>query len=335
MKKIIPLTTPPITSYPAIANILSMMWSRKDMIMPWLCDHFIQLVVRPNHKYTFGDFYDHADIDNYICTIFTLPGLDWMRTNSETANFNIFTEYIEYQINNNYCLEPCLDRFYFKFSEEYNRNHYIHSTFIYGYDSDLQEIYIADFFSNGRYEHKIVSYNEINRSMNNAAIINLYKAYDDKYNFNEQLMRKFFEDYLCSKDSFSRFESSSKEYNQGVLFGLKYYDYLLEKYNKNDLYDTRLFHVLLDHKTLMKYRLEYLLSLDKFDFKEVNALIDKNNKLIKDSMILRNCVLKYHLKPSVHAYERLETRINDLKKNDHDFVIDILSMLNKTRNMHK
>ena len=63
MRMFLTMTDPPITTYPSIANILSLLWDRKDNIMPWFVDHFIQLVVRPNHEDTFGDFYDHADLD--------------------------------------------------------------------------------------------------------------------------------------------------------------------------------------------------------------------------------------------------------------------------------
>ena len=87
MKKIIDLSTPPITTYPSIAYILALKWKDKETIMPWLSDHFIQIVVRPEHAFTWGDFYDHADLDNFFSKIFGLPGLGWMRANKTVAHF--------------------------------------------------------------------------------------------------------------------------------------------------------------------------------------------------------------------------------------------------------
>ena len=84
-----------------------------------------------------------------------------MRSNDETAQYSKFTDYIEFQINNDYCLEACLDRYYFKFPECYKSERYIHSTFIFGYDNERKEVYIVDFFDDGKYDKKIVSYDEI------------------------------------------------------------------------------------------------------------------------------------------------------------------------------
>ncbi len=41
MKIVIKMSDSPITSYPSIANILSMKWHQKGEIIPWLSDHFI------------------------------------------------------------------------------------------------------------------------------------------------------------------------------------------------------------------------------------------------------------------------------------------------------
>ena len=144
MRNVLVMNEPPITTYPSIANILSLLWDRKDNIIPWFADHFIQLMVRPNHDDTFGDFYDHADMDTYYRTIYGLPGIGWMRVNSETVHYNVFSEYVQKQIDNGYALEACLDRYYFSFAEEYQKYHHKHSSLIYGYDSDKNEIYVAE-----------------------------------------------------------------------------------------------------------------------------------------------------------------------------------------------
>lgn len=54
--------------------------------MPWLSDHFIQLIVRLSHEHTNGDFYDHADIDNFYRILYGAPGLGWMRAKQRTNN---------------------------------------------------------------------------------------------------------------------------------------------------------------------------------------------------------------------------------------------------------
>ena len=131
MKKIIHIDESPITSYPSIANMLSMAWGKKEELLPWLSDHFVQLVVRPHHD-TRIDYYDHADLDNNYRKIYGMPGYSWMRNNTDAIKAERFTDYIEFAVDHEYCLEPCLDNFYFSFSNCYQKHHYIHSTFIYG-----------------------------------------------------------------------------------------------------------------------------------------------------------------------------------------------------------
>lgn len=332
MRNVLVMNEPPITTYPSIANILSLLWDRKDNIIPWFADHFIQLMVRPNHDDTFGDFYDHADMDTYYRTIYGLPGIGWMRVNSETVHYNVFSEYVQKQIDNGYALEACLDRYYFSFAEEYQKYHHKHSSLIYGYDSDKNEIYVADFFSDdiysgARYEHRIITYEELNSSMNNDGIINLLKAWDDHYDTNMKLMKKSFEDYLNSVDSMMKFEFSNKDYNHGALFGLAYYDYIAEAFDKNNFIDTRMFQILYDHKILMQYRLEYLEGANLLENKYTSVMKAMNEELIASSKVLRDCVFKYRIRATDSLKQRILCRIEELKNKDKEMVLEMLKAL--------
>lgn len=73
-----------------------------------MSDRFIQLVIRLNFELTNADFYDHADLDNHFILIYGCPLLGWMRNNQTTANFVKFTDYIEYQVNHGYYVEPTI-----------------------------------------------------------------------------------------------------------------------------------------------------------------------------------------------------------------------------------
>lgn len=329
MKKVLNLVDPPITSYPSIANILSMKWKDQEEIIPWLADHFIQLMIRPHHEDTPADYYDHADIDNYFRELYGMPWLNWMRVNSEMAYFSKFTDYIEYQIDRGFGLEPCLDRFYFDFTSSYKKDHFIHSSFIYGYDNLRRKVYIVDFWDYGKYEKREVSYKYINKSMNNNCIINLFKLQDARYDFNLSLMKMFLSDYLNSRDSTSRFIYSHQPYNKDVIWGLKYYDYVKEYCSQIeiDLIDIRFFHILYDHKKLMKMRLDYLITNHIICEKNSEAILDESDNLINVSLELRNLVIKYNCTKSEKILERIVNRIDDLKKMDKKFIKNILSLL--------
>ena len=305
-----------------------MKWHEQNDILPWLSDHFIQIIIRQNHHDTPADYYDHADINNYYRELYGLPWLSWMRVNCESGNFSHFTDFVEYQINNEYALEPCLDRYYFPFSTYYNKEHFIHSTFVYGYDNTKKTVFVADFWESGKYEHKEITYDEMNSSMDNNYIINLFKLQNATYTFNPILMQTFLEDYLKSTDSFKRFEFSNKEYNKQITFGLGYYDYLKEYCTNKQLIDIRFFHLLFDHKQLMKYRLEYLFHHKYLTSDSYKLLNQKNNELINTSLQLRTMVLKYNLTKDSNLLDRILGIISALKKSDQLFVSELLNNFN-------
>lgn len=190
--------------------------AQKRCVLPWISDHFIQLIMRPNYPYTTADFYDNADIDNYNCLIYNCPFLKWMKNNCYTINGTQFTDYIEYIINQGYYLEANLDHYYFTSSLYYDQKHFVHPTFIYGYDNDKQIIYTSDFYYGKGYIRQPISYSNINLSLNNDYIINLYGYQDAEYKFNFELMNTYLEDYLFSRDSMKKFVFSHQEYNHNI-----------------------------------------------------------------------------------------------------------------------
>ena len=321
------MASPIITTYPSIANVLSLLGNDKGDMMPWLCDHFIQIIVRPNHDDTYGDFYDHADLDNFFRIMYGMPGLGWMRANSDSAGFTDFIDYIRAEIQNGYGLEACLDRYYFKFSEVYQKKHLIHSSFIIGFDDEKEEVYVFDFWDKGQYEEKTISFDEVRASMNNNWLINLFRREDLNYEMKPDLMKRYFEDYLIGIDSFGRYAASNKSYNDGVIFGVNYYDYLIGSIEKGVLTDRRMFHILYDHKILMKHRLEYLIKLNKYDNDRLDKVLNLNEKIIDKSAALRGLALKFNIKQSSATLQQLKDGLSVVKEQDMSMVKDIISII--------
>lgn len=330
MQICLPVVYPPITSFPAIANSLSILWVNKDKILPWVSDRYIQLVIRPYHHLTRADFYDQADMDNYIIPAHSCPFIGWLRNNQTTAHFDNFTEYIEYQIEQGYYLDACLDAFYLSCSYNYNRRHFIHQTFIYGFDSEKRQVFISDFFDDGKYARKTVSYDEINKSIEGIDYhINLYKYEDFDYKMNLELLKLSMEDYINCRDSLKKFEFSSASYNRDILYGLDYYDYIIEVFCNDEVIDRRPFHVLHDHKEMMKIRLDYLIKLKAFDNNKLEQICTRNDSLVSNSMVLRNMVLKYTLNHNSNLLCKIKEKCNAIKNSDKELFMDLLVCLNK------
>ena len=324
MNKKLFVTYPLITSYPSIANVFSVLSVHNDKVIPWISNYFIQLIVRPSYLFTKADFYDHADLDNYHCILFGCPFLSWMRNNIYTANFDKFTDYIEYQIEQGYYLEANLDNYYFSFSEYYKKRHHIHPTFIYGYDNANKEVYISDFYNGERYSRQIIDYNSINSSMANDYIINLYKYQETEYSFNHELMNTYFEDYLYSRDSMKKFAYSYQKYNHDVIYGLECYDYIISSLYINGPLDIRPFHILCDHKKMMCIRLEYLKECHAYDNNKINELILVNREVYKNTEILKNLVIKYNYTMDMHILGKVKEMCEKVKELDKNLFEKIL-----------
>jgi len=324
----LPVEYPPITSFPSIANLLSILWVHKERTLPWICDHYVQLIIRPNHPVTRSDFYDQADTDNFIINGYFCPFLGWLRNNQTTARFTDFTDYIEYQINHGYYMDACLDRFFLSCSNCYNSRHFIHQSFIYGYDNDKKQVFISDFFDSGKYERKIVSYEEINNSIKGIDYhINLYKYQDCNYEINLDLLKLSIADYLNCRDSLKKFQFSNPDYNKNVLYGLDLYNYVIDVFCNEKHIDIRPFHILYDHKKMMKIRLDYLKKLNIFDSIMLELICKRNDSLIEKSLLLRNKVIKYNLKHNNDLLSKIKTECRDLKNNDYYLFSDLLRVL--------
>lgn len=331
MQICLPVEYPPITSFPAIANSLSILWVNKDKTLPWISDRYIQLIIRPHHPLTRSDFYDQADTDNFIISGHGCPFIGWLRNNQTTANFTDFSEYIEYQIKHDYYLDACLDNFYLSCSIHYNKRHYIHQTFIYGFNSEKRQVFVSDFYGDGKYERRTVSYDEINKSIEGIDyFINLYKYNDFDYKINLDLLKLSIEDYIYCRDSFKRFEFSCPSYNRDILYGIDFYNYIIDVFCEEEQIDARPFHILYDHKTMMKIRLDYLMKLNIFDNSKIMGIYRRNDSLLHDSLTLRNFVLKYNLNPNYNLLRNIKEKCASLRKSDYDLFTDLLCCINNS-----
>ena len=45
MKKILKTSIPPVCTYPGATNLFSILWNNPEKVMPWICDHYIQIAL--------------------------------------------------------------------------------------------------------------------------------------------------------------------------------------------------------------------------------------------------------------------------------------------------
>ena len=291
--------TPPITSYPSIANQLSVLWAHKEDTMPWLASEYIQLVSRKKEHWKFkmaGTFYEHGGTGaNFGC-----PFLEMLKLNREIIDFehrSLF-DFIKYCIDRNYYIRIWLDWFYIPESSLYQKENYPHPTFIYGYDDDKEEIIAADFYMRKYKEIRISNiildqaYKSVmmpEKRLHMTETVSLYKYRDIQCNVNLQKIIRDYQDYVNSEDGYRIYKNDPDYANVGFSFGISFYD-VLDYLIKDAKFDFRPFQVLLDHKVMQDYRLRYLNENGYISNGEI--LIQMSEKLTKNCEILRNKILK-------------------------------------------
>ena len=336
MKKILPIEEiPPITSYSGMAIIFSILWAHKSELLPWLSDHYIQLIASHNTIDWFVNFCEGIN-NNGISSALYCPLLEVQNINKKAIDKFVdnFAEFIENQIDNDFYVSTWLNHFYLSCSQYYSQADFMHIAFINGYDKDKNEIMLSDFFNNERFNSKIVSYDEINRSYlrdhfrpnehKKFYAIYLYKYVEANYKINMDLLRLSLSDYLESKDSFLRFNSTDDRQMQ---YGLGVYDSIIEhcmmRQEKTSLLDTRAFHVLADHKVAMKFRLEYLIENELISKQKCDSIYQQCGVLRDQSIVLRNKVIKYNIKKDEELLCDIVNKCLDLKKADREQMISI------------
>lgn len=138
-------------------------------------------------------------------------------------------------------------------------------------------------------------------------------------------MNLYLGDYINSRDSLHKIEFSYQEHNKGVLYGLNFYDYVIENIciEKKSI-DIRPFHILYNHKRLMKIRLEYLFSRNIYDNDEISRLLLQNDELINKSKLIRNLAIKYSIRNNTETIESIKDKCKMLKNLDYVLISQIL-----------
>lgn len=336
MKKILPCAFPPITSYPLIANMMSVLWTYKENTLPWISDRFIQLIGRkdtiPNVS-TVGTFYEYET--NYNRPMFlSCPYLYSSRIDRSvlTQNITSFTEFTKKCIDDDYYLHACLDHYYFSDSPIHKKEQYVHPTFIYGYDDTNDQVRIRDFFKE-KYREGMASYTELDQAYENVEhqfkfeylnYISIFKYRPVYYKINISKIIYDYEDYINSRDSRNVYREDYIYKTSELAYGLEYYDFLSNILSSKAI-DLRAFHVLVDHKTVQKIRIHYLESINCI--KNIDRVIEAHDTLEKNCVLLRNVAIKAILTKNLEVISKGQQLCQAIKEIDKNFVMLLLASI--------
>ena len=348
MKKILTVTNPTITLFPGYAATGAILENYEETY-DWFYSQYIQLLLynethrspddRPTRGAFFFDFdsryrarlwHAHAFIEYNWCPFLKIFNCDTkmlMREHEE------FISLIKRCINQDYYLfmrlvnEPIT-----AFSDM--RQAFPHETFIFGYDDTNREVYFGDYFFKGkrRYSFGTCSYHDVESAAKQTW--NTYAGkkheialvhYEDKvsYHMNYRYVVDQIYDYLypsirISEELKSYIKDNIKINEPKVYLGINVYNYLVDFINEElglgkTQIDYRMFHGLLDHKRMMKNRLDYLLHKNHLSYNKYE-LCKEYDCVVKTACIIRNEIIKYEYTHNRDLLNVAQERLLELKQ---------------------
>lgn len=341
MRNVLPVHYPLFQHVPANAYLLSIIGDKPDEYS-WIMNNFVN--IRYNLYTRYDDFYRNDMW--YNCYHIT--------ENRFTKEFlDLFSnepfELLKTMIDAGYYIYMFLNRRYIK---NYKRpENGRHNPMIYGYDTDKNEVYIADFFRGRSFKFEVCSIDEFNLSYpyvtgeedfykyvwNRA----LKKKEGYQYEFNLKDLIVKLDDYRKSTDmSASRYYAFDNNDVEEVLYdkvdggydyiyGLNVYDAVKEHLELGKL-KNRPLHLLYETKRLMCMRIEFLWRNDYLTVEDFRRLNSKCVKLRDELLKIRNLVIKARLTEQLTLNMRLEFSkyLKAIKEEDREFTEDLITALN-------
>lgn len=333
MYKILPVSEPVVTSYPVFANPLSIMQDNEQG-WSWIMSNFIQVVCPKPDSLTLN-FKNYSE-SPILCYQHIKKSL----INSKWENI---VEFIIDSINMDYYVYMLVDQYYLSSSDAFQRLRHPHDIFIYGYDSSKKIFNVADNMRSGRYVFSTCSFDELEQAYMmlakdqdiiypfnpdegfNQSIKLLSLNAHMEYKFNINYVIKSLLDYLESKLTMNEIHQYRESHSYGVstYSDVCEYVYLLEK----DLvdFDIRSFHLIYEHKKLMRIRIDFLKTTHFL--KDTDMLMKQCQKLEMETLTLRNLAIKYSLNRKVALLAEIVKRLKVIKELDHNLGYNILDSL--------
>ena len=315
MKKIKELECPipPVTSFPLLANMMSVLWTNPHDTMGWISEHFIQLISQPTIDLSYSQYINFYDYEiAYNRPIFmNCPFIDCSRFHRNILYFEkkfVFSKFVQKSLLNEYYIHIPIDQYYLSQAPLYLKKHFVHSAFIHGFDGN--GFFIRDFFQ-GKYRQLYASEKELNQAFEGyeydpqneyTSYISLLRYRSNQHKCNKQKVLLDYSDYLSGNDSYKRYSTDSHYRTVSFAYGVSCYD-VLKNFLKNNSINIKPYHIVYDHKVFQEYRMIHLFELG---YIKNSNLIDVAKKIKNDALLLRNLALNLMVSYSTnHAQQAI------------------------------
>ena len=338
MKKILPISSSPITSYPHYADTFSIIGAQSNHHIPWIYNYFVQLFV-PN------DMGQGLRIDYVAPDVFIfLPYLETNFISRDIAlhRWNGIINFIRDYIEHNYYIYA-----FFEVSQiaAYNTKHLrYHDMMLYGYDDRKEEIYFSDNYKNGKYASGVATFKEIINASHNYITIRTsagqnikpfrclrYKENCDPFQFNRDEYIKLLTEYIEGKNS-NKYWKVPRIYKSEVekcIYGIDVYvfmrRYIRYMQKLNEKLDIRGFYVLHEHKTILEKSLTYIMGENwRINYPEEWEMVKRNINITSTMLML---CLKYNTTLYSNILNKLEQLSINIKEMDEELFPKLIHMI--------
>jgi len=325
-REVLPAKYPFIDNYPTHANTLSILLNYEET-EDWIYNNFVNIWVMfekngqlEKFEHTGTVLYNHCpylkiyDIPRYIVK----------------KKYDTFADFIIDSIDNGNYLNVSYDPYFIPHTEAYQSWHQEHSIFVYGYDKESMQFYVADFFKNFKYSYELVSFDQMNEAMDSSIFEEIDQLFHTlhyqnvQYTFDIHLFLKDLNNYLCSERTILNYEISSLNYDEYirikdgyVFYGIYCYEALINELRKieqdeNIYIDLRRWHFLHSHKVIATKRLFFL--EEKGYIKDINKLLPIFEEIEKECLIMENVLIKVHITKNKGALDRIRKRLEYVRE---------------------
>ncbi|PZD93689.1 hypothetical protein DNH61_24055 [Paenibacillus sambharensis] len=324
--KLLSMKKPALNTYNLYASLLSLIGPEENA-WSWVMNHFIQIVRFNSYQTYFFDthrlLYHHCPWVDAFCIPKSMIGT----SDSSLSGF------IKEQLERDTYLWLSADQYYLSASPLHQKHHFVHELFLFGYDERQNIVHIADHFKDGRYEHAVCSFDELEQAFRSSyaqgkfadQVYLFSKHMNMQDEFNAEQVYFLLDAYLNAKDTFHYNKSDNCMYGVAALEQLPADLLRLVEGTHADL---RPFQLLWERSELMASRIQYM---------NLRLQLDADNRLLRTAMTqknaiqaIRNLLTKFNLSGNEVLLNRSQSLLRQYIEEEKRWIPELMTAVSRT-----
>lgn len=234
---------------------------------------------------------------------------------------------VKRSIDNGDYIYAVVNEFYITHRKAYMRYNYDHDILIYGYDED--KFYVLGYDESVHYSATEVSFNEFENAFNSVSTLQYTIFFTNakyyKCKLDVELNLRLINDYIESKNTsfmypFITESRCDTKWGQNAVTSML--EYSKNSFNNGEKINIRFFDTYLEHKKLMKMRINLLSEHFK-----CNSLYEEYEYIYDEATAVKNLVMKMNITKKISDFDKLESLVDD-NLNKEKKILKTLSYLN-------